>query len=275
MKRIYLEKTIALILPGLIAISSQLAGADKSEPLPKWELGVAAAALSIPQYIGSEQRHTLPVGAPFLIYRGDFLKSDRDGVRGVLFGDKAFNIDIGLSFGLPVKNDNNARQGMPDLNLSGQIGPRFNWTIYQADDRPTISLHLPLRYARDIKNNNLGWVAEPSIRFDRKNLGASGKFSARLSTGLLYARKQYNQYYYQVQPEFAIDSRPEYQAGSGLNNYFVNLSGAYQLSKTLNIGGFTRWKFLGGGVVEDSPLVTNENYFAIGFGISWIFKQSE
>jgi outer membrane scaffolding protein for murein synthesis (MipA/OmpV family) len=275
MIRIYIKNTIALFLLGLIAISPQLAGAAENQPLPKWELGVAAAALSVPQYIGSEQRHTLPIGAPFLIYRGDFLKSDRDGVRGVLFSDNSFNIDVGLSFGLPVKNDNNARQGMPDLNLSGQIGPRFNWTIYQPDNGPTISLHLPLRYARDIKNNNLGWVAEPSIRFDRKNLGNEGKFSTRLSTGLLYARKQYNQYYYQVQPEFATDSRAAYQAGSGLNNYFINLSGAYQLSKTLNIGGFTRWKFLNGGVVDDSPLVTDENYFAIGIGISWIFKQSE
>ena len=275
MIKIYLKNLATLFLFGLITINPRLADATESEPLPKWELGVAGAALSIPHYIGSEQRHTLPIGAPFLIYRGDFFKSDRNGVRGVLFSDDAFNIDIGLSFGLPVKNDNNARQGMSDLHLTGQIGPRLNWTIYQADDRPTISLHLPLRYARDIKNNNLGWVAEPSIRVDRKNLGTSGKFSARFSTGLLYARKQYNQYYYQVQSEFATDSRAAYQAGSGLNNYFINLSGAYQLSKTLNIGGFTRWKFLSGGVVEDSPLVTDENYFAIGIGISWIFKQSE
>lgn len=247
----------------------------ETDSLPKWELGVAGAVLSIPHYIGSDQRHTLPIGAPFLIYRGDFLKSDREGVRGELFRSNDFSVDIGVSFGLPVESNNNAREGMPDLHLSGQIGPRINWTAHTFDSGAKLSLHLPMRYARDIKNNNLGWVAEPTLRLDNRHLGNKGNISARMDTGLLYAGQAYHRYFYDVATEYATQSRPAYASESGLNHYFIHLSSAYHLTKKFNIGGFARWKSLRSGAVADSPLVTDDVYFAAGVGISWIFKSSE
>ena len=267
---------LILYLIVLSFFHTQQAQADISDKkLPLWELGIAGGILNIPHYEGSEQKYTLPLAFPYLIYRGDFLKADEEGIRGELFNSESVSIDLGFSFGLPVKGDNRAREGMPDLHLSGQIGPRLNWFITKPKNGPQISFHLPVRHARDIKNTSQGWVVEPSIKIEQRNIGPGSRFSARFDAGLLYANKRYHDYYYEVAPQFATASRTEYEASSGLSNFFLGVSGSYKLSERLNLNGFVRWKTLSPGVVDDSPLVTDENYFALGIGVNWIFKTSE
>ena len=267
---------IFYILIWLLSVNAPVWASDtKDSKLPLWEIGIAGGLLQIPHYVGSDQNYTLPLAIPFIIYRGDILKADREGIRGELFNRDSLSLDIGFSFGLPVKNSNRAREGMPDLHLAGQIGPRLNWKIGESKSGTAYSFHLPVRYARDIKNNELGWVAEPSIVLKRDNLGASGKFSLRLDAGLLYGSRKYNQYYYEVADEFALPDRPAYEASSGISNYFLGISGTYHLSEQLRLNSFFRYKTLASSTVDDSPLVTDDNYFAFGIGISWIFKKSD
>ena len=266
-----------LVFLGFLILSGyfRVALAERNEPRrPLWEAGFAGGILSTPQYIGSDQRYTLPLGIPYLVYRGNFLKADREGVRGEFVHQKKYAIDLGFSFGLPVNNNNKARRGMPDLHLSGQVGPRFNW--FFTADHPALeaSFHWPLRYARDIKNNDLGWVTEPSLRLERKNLGAANRYTLRADLGLLYASRQYHQYYYGVAEPFSTSSRAAYDAESGLHSYFINVSGRYRQSETLRLGAFVRWKTMASSVVRDSPLVKDKNYWVIGMGLTWIFKKS-
>ena len=243
--------------------------------LPLWEIGLAGGLLRIPHYVGSDQNYTLPLVVPYLIYRGDFLKSDRQGIRGELFNRDALSVDIGFSFGLPVKNKNRARTGMPDLHLTGQIGPRLNWQLGESESGTKYSFHMPLRYARDIKNNALGWVAEPSLRIVRPSFGQGGRYSMRFDAGLLFAEDNYHQYYYEVEPQFATATRPAYKTESGLSNLFLGLGISYALTPRVNLSSFIRYRSLAAGVVDDSPLVTDEHYFSFGIGITWLFKQSD
>jgi len=267
MKRLWITGFL-LLLVGPSVHSSE-------KTLPLWELGFAGGFFSLPQYMGSDERYTLPLGIPYLIYRGEIIKADRDGLRGALFEKDQFSVDLGFSFGLPVSNSNKARQGMSDLFLTGQVGPRLNWEFKALANRSTISTHLPVRFSLDTHGNTLGWVAEPSLKWEKKHLGKAENISARLDIGLLYAQQRYNDYYYGVPARFATPERAEYQPESGLHSYFLLLSSTLQQTQQLNIGFFLRLRTLDSSVVADSPLVRDKVYLSTGIGFTWIFMKSK
>jgi len=248
---------------------------SSEENLPLWEVGAAGGLFSLPEYMGSDERYTLPLVVPYFIYRGEKFKADRNGLRGALFKSGRFFVDLGFSFGLPVSNSNEARQDMPDLFLTGQVGPRLNWQIKGLTEGSGVSFHLPVRYSLDTRLNSLGWVAEPSFKWEKKHLTKTENISARLDLGLLYAQNRFNDYYYSVPAQFATSKRPEYQAESGLHSYFIRLSSSLQQSKQHNIGFFLRIRTLESGVIADSPLVRDKLYLSAGVGFTWIFKKSE
>lgn len=247
----------------------------EARQLPKWELGLAAGVISIPEYMGSDERYTLPLAAPYIVYRGEKVKADREGVRGLLLETNNLSVDLGFSFGLPVENENKAREGMPDLHLSGQVGPRLNWKFDSEPGQPQLGFHLPVRYALDIKGNNMGWVAEPSFRLKKRSFLGNPQLSGRMDVGLLYATDRYNRYYYEVAPEYATTSRSVYSADSGLHSIFLKFSTSYQYSKRMKMSAFIHLRSMEYGVVEDSPLVENDLDISAGIGFSWTFWHSE
>lgn len=260
----------------LLIFLMSLSHADEHEDaLPLWEAGIAAGALTVPQYIGSDERYTLPLAFPYVIYRGKIFSADEDGLRGLFFDSDNISYDLGFSFGLPVGNDVDARQGMPDLYLVGQVGPRLNWQLYDSPNGATITFRLPVRFAMDIRGTSVGWVTEPSLKIEKNRLGKNEKFSARIDLGLLYAQDRYNEYYYGVPAQFATSTRPEYEASSGLHSYMINLSTSFQKSEHLSIGIFVRLRTLRPGVVDDSPLVVEPFSWSAGVGFAWSFFQSE
>ena len=65
--------------------------------LPLWELGGGATALHIPDYRGSEEIRNYVFPIPWVVYRGEILRADRDGVRavgGFQFGQDAAAITL-------------------------------------------------------------------------------------------------------------------------------------------------------------------------------------
>jgi len=266
--------TMRILLAFLILACAVPAVAEEI-PKPLWEIGLAGGIFTIPQYVGSDQRYTLPLGLPYLIYRGEILRADRDGVRGRLFEADGLSLDLSFSFGLPVRNSNDARRGMPALHLVGQVGPKLNWII-EHHDADKLSLHLPLRIAADTSQTFLGWVAEPSLRYERYDiLPRMEKLILRLDGGLMYASRRYNQYYYGVDPIYATTTRPSYRARQGLHSYFLDTSLSYQYDDELNVGLMVSMRTLSGGVNAGSPLVRNRFYLSAGLGFTWRLWASE
>ena len=250
------------------------ARAEEPERKPLWEIGVAAGLLSTPHYMGSDQRYTLPLGLPYLIYRGKFIRANRAGIKGLLVKGERFTLDLGLSFGLPVNNDNRAREGMPDLHLTGQAGPRFNWKFSMPVNLPQVSLHVPFRYVADIQGKQLGWVSEPSLKIEKKQLGAGNKISLRMDMGGLFAGKSFNKYYYSVADRFARPGRPGFEAEEGFHSFFLKLSATYKKTRHLGFGIFLQLRDLSRGVVDDSPLVRQDLDVSAGLGVVWSIRQS-
>ncbi|MEE9421706.1 MAG: MipA/OmpV family protein [Gammaproteobacteria bacterium] len=268
-----IQRVITVLLLLLIHVKAQAVVENKRQPV--WEAGFAGGALSMPHYMGSDQRYTLPLGLPYLVYRGEFVRVSRSGVKGLLVSKDNFSLDLGLSFGLPVNNNNNARDGMLDLNLTGQAGPRLNWKFSTPEHLPKFSLHVPVRYVLDTEGKKLGWVTEPSLKIEKNHLGAAKKLSLRMDLGTLFSGESFNKYYYGVADRFAKSNRPAFEVESGFHSYFAKLSSTYKKNRHLSFGVFVQLRDLSQGVVDDSSLVRQSLDVSAGAGFVWSIWQSE
>jgi len=236
-----------------------------------WDLNLAAGIASIPHYIGSDQRYTLKLIFPYMIYRGEILQADKHGIRGRFFEQGKASIDLDFSFGLPVYN-NGARQGMPNLGLVGQVGPQFNWEAFH-NEYSKLYLHFPLRLAIDTKQTFLDWVAAPRVDLEH-DFGEEKQFTISLEGELLYASKKYGDYYYGVAPEYATPNRQTYRAKQGLHYISLKFGFGIQHNPTLQSGLFIQAKSLSHGIISDSPLVKKQAYLSVGAGLTWTFMTS-
>src|SRR5262245_32335240 len=115
------------------SVADETSGA-KEEPL--WEAGLGIGALSFPDYRGSDERQLYPVPVPYFVYRGEFLKSDRDGVRAEFFDREFIELSASVSATIPVQSeDNAARRGMPDLRPTVELGPSLTLHLWRSADR--------------------------------------------------------------------------------------------------------------------------------------------
>jgi len=258
----------------LVGYASQ-ACADKAEkPLPKWEFGVAAGAVSLPQYMGSDERYILGAPLPYIIYRGDRINIDRNGLRTRLFDISRVTLDASISGGLPVRSSNMARHGMPELHFNLQAGPRINWKIIE-NRRTRLTLRIPYRAIMDSTGDYLGWVLEPDIALHKTFYNGRKSTDIKFSAGILYGSKQYHDTYYGVPAAFATPSRPVYQAKRGLHSISVSGSIAYDLTDHFTLFSAVKYRNLSPGVIANSPLVKDHDYLSIAIGMTWSIFQSE
>lgn len=249
--------------------------AAQDEPL--WEAGLGVAAVHFPDYRGSSRSRTYALPVPYFVYRGDFFKADRHGLRGIFY--KTGRVDLNMSVGasLPVDSeDNPARAGMPDLRPSFEVGPTLDLTLWRSDDRRMkLDLRLPVRGAITVESDPriIGTQFFPHASVDVSGPFGHAGWNLGVLAGPVYTDSRYNRYYYGVPAEFATDGRPRYEPGGGYGGmqFIVALSKRFP---KFWIGGFARYDTLRGAQFESSPLVTSKRYAAGGFGISWIFADS-
>lgn len=260
-------------------IALMAASAAHADQLPLWEAGAGVGVIAFPDYRGSDERSTYVLPVPYLVYRGEFLKVDRESVRGRLFHSEDVELDISLNGSVPVKSsDNRARQGMPDLDPSFEIGPSLNVTLARSKDaRYKLDFRLPVRsvFATDFSHiKHVGWITQPHLSVDiAEPLGYQG-WKLGLLAGPLYADRRFHDYFYAVDPQFATPERPAYSAPGGYSGsqFIAALSKRFP---AFWIGGFLKWDTLHGAVFADSPLVRKREFFTGGFAISWILAESK
>lgn len=267
---------------GLLAVAGLLAGGSVlpawAEPRPQWELGFGATAFTLPDYRGSDERRGYVFPLPYFVYRGESLRVDRQGLRGIFFESDRVELDFSV-FGTPPvdSSKNQARQGMPDLDPTLEIGPLVKVTLWR--DRAAgeqLDLRLPARYviASDLSHaHSAGWVFNPNLGLNlRPDMG--GRWNLGMTTGPIFATSKYHAYYYGVDPQFATAERPAYSARGGYSGWMglVSLSRRYQ---KLWVGAFARYDALSGAAFEDSPLVRRHSSWMAGIGAAWVFTQSE
>jgi outer membrane scaffolding protein for murein synthesis (MipA/OmpV family) len=265
-------------LPAFVALALASASSAAQEA-PLWEAGLGVAGLHFPDYRGSSQSRDYALPAPYFVYRGEFVKADRHGLRGTFFQTDRIDLNLSAGASLPVDSSKNrARAGMPDLRPSVELGPTLDFTMWRAADRHAkLDLRLPVRAAVTVESDPrfIGGQFFPHVNLDVHSPFGFAGWNLGVLAGAVYTDKRYNRYFYDVRPEHATAGRPAYASpGGGFagTQFLVALSKRYP---DYWIGGFARWDSLRGAEFEDSPLVTSKRYFAAGIGIAWIFGRSE
>jgi outer membrane scaffolding protein for murein synthesis (MipA/OmpV family) len=266
---------------GGAAVVAGLAGAciaqAKEEPL--WELGLGVGAIHFPQYRGSGQSKDYVLPAPYFVYRGDFLKADREGARALFLRSDRFDVNLSVGASLPVSSsDNRAREGMPDLRPTIEVGPSFELNLWRSARRDAkLDVRMPLRAAFSVESHPrfVGTQFFPHVNLDLRDERRFPGWNLGLLTGAVFTDARYNDYYYRVDPAFATPVRPAYDPPGG---GYAGTESIVALSKRfpkLWIGGFVRYDTLAGARFEPSPLVTSKHYFAAGFAVAWILGESK
>lgn len=260
----------------LLWAMSSFACADE---LPLWEAGFGFTGLSLPDYRGSEEQRGYVLPLPYLVYRGELLKMDRKGLRGLLFSSDRVEVNISADAGVPVRSGRNAaRAGMPNLDPSFQIGPLLEVCLVRdCDSDRSVQFRLPVRavFASDFSYlSGRGFVVNPHLNVDFGNLGSGGRWNFGFAVGPLFATEQYHDYYYEVSSPYAVPgTRSAYDAAGGYSGSLLILAISRRFESAW-FGAFARYDELSGAVFADSPLVKTKHSLMAGFGLAWIFGES-
>lgn len=232
----------------------------------------------MPDYRGSDENRRYLLPYPYFVYRGDILKVEKERISGRIFKTERLLLDISFNGSVPVDSSkNSARQGMPDLDPTFEMGPSLNITLLEnRQDHYKLTLTLPVRaaFSTDFSSvHHEGWVFHPRLNFEKADMIPGSGVNVGLSAGPMFADQGYHRYYYTVDPAFATSLRAPYAAGGGYSGSTVTV-GLNKILKPLILNAFISLDFLQGAAFEDSPLVKNKYSMMYGFTVSWVFLKS-
>jgi outer membrane protein len=265
------------ILAIISALLHSNAGYGGETLRPLWEAGAGVAVLSIPDYRGASEQRSYVLPIPYVVYRGEVLQIDREKVRGLMFKTEHWELDMSLNGSVPVRSkDNSARTGMPNLDPTLELGPQLNY-LFLDNDHYRLQLHAPVRSVEAVDHghfHNVGWLVNPMLNLDIKDIGPDRGWNLGVSGGPLWADARYHNYFYGVNPAYATTDRPAYMGHGGYSGmrFVISMSKRYP---KLWVGGFMQANDLHGTAFEDSPLLKRKSAYMAGFAVSWIFGQSD
>ena len=266
-KTVYVFSSLALILLLVTRVNAQ--------DLPRWELGVGLGGQVLRDYRGSKEGQIQAYPIPLFIYRGSFLKADRDGVRGEFLANDRLEFNLSGETSLNGQSDDNElREGMPELESAFELGPSLNINLTGENFREGWQLRLPVRgviTAGDSGVHFRGYNFNPRFSYTAPDIFSGWR--VRGNIGVLYSSERYHDYYYSVDEKFVTDTRPFYKAKEGFSGSTIKLS-ISKKQKKFWYGLSFRYDNLSGASFENSPLVETKDYFAISFLIAWMNWQS-
>ncbi|MEM8499777.1 MAG: MipA/OmpV family protein [Pseudomonadota bacterium] len=257
----------------VICISLGAVSSNAEEQLPLWELGVGVAAVSQPHYFGAAESRAYVLPIPYFKYRGDVFRADRGGIRARLFESEKISLGISGGGSFPVDSeDDEARRGMPDLDVLAEIGPNLRVDLVENEDLH-LQFQLPVRGTfsfGDDAGDYQGWTSNPRLVAKMR----SGEWGLVSSFGPIISDQKYHAYIYDVAPEFVTPERGAYTASSGYTalRLGLNLNRYY---RNMFINGFVRYFNMQGAQNDTSPLFRREHNFSAGITVSWVLTRSK
>jgi outer membrane scaffolding protein for murein synthesis (MipA/OmpV family) len=279
----HLFAAAALAVAALIAATCEAAengGSTAAAPDTKalFEIGVAGGTGWIPDYPAAGQNHVQGLALPYVIYRGQVLQSDETGVRGKLYRSRTVEFDLSLGGALRASSrDNRAREGMPDLDYLGEIGPSVRVHAYRDPVAGSIDLELPVRSAFSTNFSRIdyrGFVFAPELSYTLPNLGFEDS-RWKTSIGPIFATSRLMDYFYQVDPRFARPDRPAFEAHGGYLGTRLQSYYKVPINGRLSVFAAGRVETFAGATNQDSPLFKREVNFSVGAGLTFSLYRSD
>lgn len=251
-----------------------LALAQDRAALPLWELGAFGGAVSQQAYPGADQQVNRALVLPWFVYRGEFLRADRNSLGVRAFKSPLMELDVGVSGAFGSSSDDiTARRGMPDLGTLVEFGPRLTLNLGQAAGGRWRA-ELPLRGVFDLSDGGAqrGIAFEPELQFDRATAGG-WRYSTSVSA--VVANRRLADTFYGVAPQYATIARPAYAAQSGLVAWRLSLGVSRAITPDWSLFGFARVQTVAGAANRASPLVRQTTGASVGIGASYTWMRSE
>lgn len=277
-----LRMRIGTFAAGCLA-AGPVMGEMRTEPLPLWEVGAGLAATRLPDYRGADESRNYLLPFPYFVYRGEFLRADREGLRAKFLDSPYVELDFSVGATVPVRSEKNrARAGMPDLRPTVEIGPLLKIHLAHVGEAEPgrrdfeLDLRVPVRRAftwRDGGPRDIGTLVFPHLNLDRRVRFAGARWNLGLLAGGYFSDGRYHRYFYSVAPEYATPERPAYPARGGFGGWQAIVAMSATYGQTW-IGGFFKGDWLRGATFEDSPLVRRRTNVSFGLGVSHIFARS-
>ena len=272
-ERVTLQAVTRAVARTLAALAVALgAGSAAAAERPLWELGLGAGALRLPHYRGSDQSHDWLLPVPYVVYRGEIFKADRDGARAVLFESERVDFDLSVSASAPTRSkDSEARRGMSDLSPTLEFGPKINLNLARGSDWK-LDLRAPVRaaFTLDGRPEMVGWTATPSINLDLP--GRLG-WNLGLQAGPVWGSRRWHAYFYDVPVALTTPERPAYRSRGGYAGGQFTAALSRRFERTW-AGLFVKYDTLQGAVIAASPLVRQRENLSIGAALVYVFAES-
>ena len=260
---------LALALAAPIAAQAQ-ASAD----LPLWEVGVVGLGVSQQAYPGASERVRRAIALPFVIYRGKYLRADRDNVGVRVVNKERYELDVGFAGAFGSRSsDTEARRGMPELGTLVEFGPRLKWNLGAAPDDGRLRADLALRGVFDLSDRlrYKGLSLEPRLVYEQR---AGGLWRYGVNAGALLGDARLANTFYGVAASEALPERPAYAARAGLIALRLGVSASRELTPDLRLFLVARVDSVAGSANRASPLVRQTNGGSVGVGLSYTFARS-
>lgn len=242
---------------------------------PLWELGAGVAAVQLPDYVGADVSHRYLLPVPFIIYRGQWLRADREGARAVLIDTPGWELTLSAHASAPVRShDNPARLGMANLPATVELGPKLTTQLWAAADRSArLNAELPLRAVIGLTRSTpmLGTVLTPTLNLDLPRW--SSGWNLGLQIGPKWGSQRLHAHYYGVAAADVTADRPAYTARNGYAGWQALAAVSQRFDRTW-IGAFVRVERLDGAAFADSPLVRQRQAVSAGVAVAWLLASS-
>lgn len=233
------------------------------------EFGIGLGSQVLADYRGSSRYKIYALPVPYFLFEGRFLKSDKRGVRGELWANEKYELNLSADGSVNGGGDDNPlRKGMSELESAAEIGPSFNVNLTGPDFSDGWALRLPVRGVFSVSKHGIGHIGNlfnPRLTWRKPNFFMGWR--ATLNLGLLIADQQYHDYYYSVTSEYATEGRPPYLASGGYSGSFSRFS-LYKKWESWRLKFSFRYDYLGKATFLGSPLVETKHFGLINIGLT-------
>jgi len=241
----------------------------------KWEVGFGVGDISGSDYRGSDEYHHFIAPIPYIIYHGKYLQSDRDGVRGNFFKSDLLEFTFSATATItPHPEQNKARENMPLLGSTLEIGPALNINITGQSFHDGLMMQVPLHAVIAVNGDNHGYqglLFQPQFIFQKQF--PNWQFTQRLGVG--FASEKYHDYYYTVDDKFVTAERSNFDSQGGYNGAFAQsaFSRSIRISNLdTKLAFFLRYDNLENTAFDNSPLVKTDHVWRAGFAFIWVIQ---
>ncbi len=248
--------------------------AEPATELPLWEAGLIGMSIEQLAYPGAGAHVQRNFVLPYLIYRGDFLRADRDTVGLRAYKTDTLELDVGFAAALgSSESDIPEREGMPELGTLVEAGPRLRWTLSDNIWGSRVRLDLPLRAVFDVEDGlrYSGVSFEPALFAD---VISANELAYSFGISALFGSEKLTDRFYQVTEQYATADRQAFDANPGLIALRTSGTISKKFSAKWRGFGFARYEWVSSAKNRDSPLVVQNGGWSVGIGVTYIWAQS-